>query len=72
MRLCELSKDMLIFPEGAETKVVMQGASFSGGQRSRIGIARALYSDADIFLMDNCLSALDPAVRKNIHRNLFG
>ena len=49
----------------------MQGASFSGGQRSRIGIARALYSDADIFLMDNCLSALDPAVRKKIHRNLF-
>jgi ABC-type multidrug transport system fused ATPase/permease subunit len=50
----------------------MQGSSFSGGQRARIALARALYSDADIFLMDNCLSALDPTVRKKVHRNIFG
>ena len=63
---------MLIFPEGADTKVTMQGASFSGGQKARIGLARALYSEADILLMDNCLSALDPLVRKKVHKNIFG
>ena len=41
----------------------------SGGQKQRISIARALYYDADIYLMDDCLSALDPFVAKNIFNN---
>lgn len=38
----------------------------SGGQKQRISIARALYADADIYVIDDCLSALDPYVGKNI------
>jgi len=41
----------------------------SGGQKQRISIARALYADADIYLIDDCLSALDPYVGKNIFYN---
>lgn len=40
--------------------------NLSGGQKQRISIARALYADADIYLIDDCLSALDPYVGKNI------
>ena len=43
----------------------------SGGQKQRISIARALYSDADIFLIDDCLSALDAYVGKSIFFNVL-
>lgn len=43
--------------------------NLSGGQKQRISIARALYADADIYLIDDCLSALDPYVGKNIFYN---
>lgn len=40
--------------------------NLSGGQKQRISIARAVYADADIYVIDDCLSALDPYVGKNI------
>jgi len=43
----------------------------SGGQKARISLARAVYSNKDIFLMDDPISALDAEVRKNIFRNLI-
>lgn len=45
--------------------------NLSGGQKQRISIARAVYSDADIFLIDDCLSALDAYVGKNIFYNVI-
>ena len=45
------------------TKLVEGGSNLSGGQRSRISLARALYSQADIFLLDDPLSALDTKVK---------
>lgn len=45
--------------------------NLSGGQKQRISIARALYADADIYLVDDCLSALDPYVAKNIFFNVL-
>lgn len=39
-----------------------QGLKLSGGQRSRIGLARAVYSDADVYLLDDPLSAVDAKV----------
>lgn len=45
--------------------------NLSGGQKQRISIARALYADADIYLIDDCLSALDPYVGKNIFSNVL-
>jgi len=43
----------------------------SGGQKQRISIARAVYANADIYLIDDCLSALDSYVGKNIFHNVL-
>lgn len=43
----------------------------SGGQKQRISIARAIYSNADIYLIDDCLSALDPYVAKKVFSNVI-
>ena len=51
------------------TEIGEKGVNLSGGQKQRISIARALYADADIYLIDDWLSALDPYVGKNIFYN---
>ena len=43
-----------------------RGINISGGQKARISLARAIYQDADIFLLDDPLSAVDPAVANSI------
>lgn len=73
IRLCELERDFDILPEGDLTKIGERGINLSGGQKARIGLARAVYQDKDILLMDDPISALDAEVRKNIFRNvIFG
>lgn len=59
------------FPERDLTLIGERGSNLSGGQRQRIGIARAVYSDADIILIDDCLSALDAAVSNAIYSELI-
>ena len=49
---------------GDQTEVIERGANLSGGQKARISLARAVYSDADIVLMDDPFSALDPSMRR--------
>ena len=49
------------------TQVGEKGINLSGGQRARISLARALYSDAQIYLLDDPLSAVDVKVAKNIY-----
>ncbi len=66
LKICELESDLNIFPGGDLTEVGEKGVNLSGGQKQRISIARALYADADIYLIDDCLSALDPYVGKNV------
>ncbi|XP_044727746.1 ATP-binding cassette sub-family C member 4-like [Chrysoperla carnea] len=63
---CSLTKDLLQFPYGDQTIVGDKGASLSGGQRARINLARAIYRDADIYLLDDPLSAVDVNVGKHI------
>ena len=53
-------------PDGEMTLIGDRGASLSGGQKARISLARALYFKADIYLLDDPLSAVDPAVGKHI------
>lgn len=48
-----------------------KGVNLSGGQKQRISIARAIYAEADIYLIDDCLSALDPYVAKNVFQNVI-
>ncbi|OMJ84086.1 hypothetical protein SteCoe_14835 [Stentor coeruleus] len=61
---CELLEDIETFPYKDETLV--NENKLSGGQRVRIGLARALYANADILLLDDPLSSSDPVVRKSI------
>ena len=51
---------------GDMTEIGAKGINLSGGQKARISLARAIYSEADIMLMDDPISALDVHVRKEI------
>lgn len=66
LNVAALERDMKILPYGDKTIVGERGVSLSGGQRARINLARALYCDADIYLLDDPLSAVDASVAKHI------
>ena len=68
---CCLLPDLATFDEGDRTVVGEKGVSLSGGQKQRINIARALYHNADIVLLDDCLSALDARVGADIFANVI-
>ena len=53
-------------PDGDQTVVGERGAGLSGGQKARVGLARAAYRDADIVLLDDPLSAVDNHVSKEL------
>ena len=59
---CALSEDIQLFPDGDQTTVGERGAVLSGGQRARVSLARAVYADADVYLLDDPLSAVDVKV----------
>ncbi|XP_072936017.1 ATP-binding cassette subfamily C member 4-like [Epargyreus clarus] len=63
---CALVRDFEQLPAGDATLVGERGISLSGGQRARIGLARACYRDADIYLLDDPLSAVDTHVGKHL------
>ncbi|XP_070609870.1 ATP-binding cassette sub-family C member 5 isoform X1 [Erythrolamprus reginae] len=63
---CCLRPDLAILPNGDLTEIGDRGANLSGGQRQRISLARALYSDKSIFILDDPLSALDAHVGNHI------
>lgn len=64
----QLAKDIENFGKGVDTVIGERGINISGGQKARISLARALYSEADIYLLDDPLSAVDPQVAHNIFR----
>ncbi|XP_014360452.2 ATP-binding cassette sub-family C member 4 [Papilio machaon] len=63
---CALVRDFELLPAGDATLVGERGISLSGGQRARIGLARACYRQADIYLLDDPLSAVDTHVGKHL------
>ncbi|XP_011698815.1 PREDICTED: multidrug resistance-associated protein 4-like [Wasmannia auropunctata] len=65
--VCALRKDFRQFPQGDMTIVGDRGVSLSGGQRMRINLARAVYRKADLYLLDDPLSAVDTRVAKRIY-----
>uniref|UniRef100_A0A672SZK4 Multidrug resistance-associated protein 5-like n=1 Tax=Sinocyclocheilus grahami TaxID=75366 RepID=A0A672SZK4_SINGR len=66
---CCLRLDLAILPNADLTEIGERGANLSGGQRQRISLARALYSNGDIYILDDPLSALDAHVGNHIFNN---
>lgn len=64
--MCELTRDLEILPAGDMTEIGEKGINLSGGQKARISLARAVYAERDIILMDDPISALDANVKKLI------
>ena len=69
VHICELTKDLANFANGDLTEIGQRGVTLSGGQKARVGLARAVYSDADIYLLDDPLSAVDTKVGKQLFEN---
>lgn len=64
VRACQLEHDIEMLPNGVDTEIGEKGINLSGGQKARVSLARAVYSDADVLLLDDPLSAVDAHVGK--------
>lgn len=69
---CCLGPDLRALPAGDKTEIGERGINLSGGQKARLSLARAVYSKADIYLLDDPLSAVDSAVASKLLRSVFG
>ncbi|KAI9746617.1 MAG: hypothetical protein M1818_000330 [Claussenomyces sp. TS43310] len=72
VKACALLEDFSQLPDGDETEVGERGISLSGGQKARLTLARAVYARADIYLLDDCLSAVDQHVGRHLINNVLG
>ncbi|KAM6893784.1 ATP-binding cassette sub-family C member 4 [Xenentodon cancila] len=66
IRACALKRDLELLPGGDKTPIGDRGATLSGGQKARVNLARAVYQDADIYLLDDPLSAVDAEVGRHL------
>ena len=66
LEACSLTEDVRRFPNADLAVVGERGAVLSGGQRARVSLARAVYMDADLYLLDDPLSAVDIKVSQHI------
>ena len=66
IRACALQPDLRMLPAGDLTEIGEKGVNLSGGQRHRVALARACYQDADIYLLDDPLSAVDAHVGRHL------
>lgn len=69
---CALMTDFEILESGDKTEIGEQGITLSGGQKQRVSLARAIYSDAEVLLLDDCLSAVDSHTGKHLFQTLTG
>ncbi|XP_014713007.3 ATP-binding cassette sub-family C member 11 isoform X2 [Equus asinus] len=66
LHCCSLNRDLEILPFGDMTEIGERGLNLSGGQKQRISLARAVYADRDVYLLDDPMSALDNHVAKHV------
>ncbi|KAG8247923.1 Canalicular multispecific organic anion transporter 1 [Homalodisca vitripennis] len=69
---CSLKSDFDMLPGGDSTEIGEKGINLSGGQKQRVSLARAVYNDADAYLLDDPLSAVDSHVGRHIFDNVIG
>ncbi|KAG0371858.1 Canalicular multispecific organic anion transporter 2 [Mortierella sp. AD032] len=69
---CGLEPDLAILPAGDMTEIGERGINLSGGQKQRVSLARAAYDNADIYLLDDPLSAVDAHVDRHLWDHLLG
>ncbi|GLD98159.1 hypothetical protein PINS_up006856 [Pythium insidiosum] len=68
---CGLLPDLAQFRAGDSTEIGQKGVNLSGGQKARLCLARACYSDADLLLLDSPLAAVDAVVQSEIFNKCF-
>nr|KAF6427059.1 ATP binding cassette subfamily C member 4 [Rousettus aegyptiacus] len=66
IQACALKKDLELLEDGDLTMIGDRGTTLSGGQKARVNLARAVYQDADIYLLDDPLSAVDAEVGRHL------
>ncbi|XP_046653460.1 multidrug resistance-associated protein 1-like isoform X4 [Daphnia pulicaria] len=69
---CALKPDLAMLPGGDSTEIGEKGINLSGGQKQRVSLARSVYSDMDVYLLDDPLSAVDSHVGKHIFDEVIG
>ncbi|XP_067242985.1 canalicular multispecific organic anion transporter 1 isoform X2 [Chanodichthys erythropterus] len=69
---CALGPDLDLLPGRDQTEIGEKGINLSGGQKQRVSLARAVYSSADIYLLDDPLSAVDSHVGKHLFERVIG
>ena len=72
INLAGLEIDIEGFSDKEDTVIGERGVSLSGGQRQRVAIARALIKDAELLILDDCLSAVDAKTESRIIKNIYG
>ncbi len=68
LEACALNKDLQLLPFGDQTEIGERGLNLSGGQKQRTQLARALYQDSDIYLLDDPFSAVDAHTGSHLFR----
>uniref|UniRef100_A0A8U7N0R0 ATP binding cassette subfamily C member 2 n=1 Tax=Corvus moneduloides TaxID=1196302 RepID=A0A8U7N0R0_CORMO len=72
LKACALLPDLELLPAGDQTEIGEKGINLSGGQKQRVSLARAVYSNADIYILDDPLSAVDAHVGKYLFEHVLG
>nr|XP_043873402.1 multidrug resistance-associated protein 1 isoform X1 [Solea senegalensis] len=72
LEACALQPDLQVLPAGDETEIGEKGVNLSGGQKQRVSLARAVYCERAVYLLDDPLSAVDAHVGKHIFSQVIG